>query len=74
VEEKKSVTPGFATLQEFSEYNKTASTSIIDTLPKAKQRQIFSVLSGLQGGIDHLKKQLDALKAILGIDDEDGIE
>ena len=74
VEEKKPVTPGFGTLQEFSGYSKTASTPMIDTLPKAKQRQIFSVISGLQGGIDHLKKQLDALKALLGIDDEDGIE
>ncbi|KAE9363713.1 hypothetical protein N431DRAFT_474722 [Stipitochalara longipes BDJ] len=73
-EEKKSVTPGFATLQEFSGYSKTTSTPMIDTLPKAKQRQLFSVISGLQGGIDHLKKQLDALKTLLGIDDEDGIE
>jgi hypothetical protein len=47
---------------------------MIDTLPKAKQRQIFSVISGLQGGIDHLQKQLDALKALLGISDEDGTE
>ncbi len=70
-EEKRSVTPGSATLQEFSGHSKIASTPMIDTLPKAKQRQIFSVISGLQGGIDHLQKQLDALKALLGIDVED---
>ena len=70
-EEKKSVTSGSTTLQYLSGYSKTPSTPMIDTLPKAKQRQIFSVISGLQGGIDHLQKQLDALKALLGIDDED---
>jgi hypothetical protein len=72
--EEKSVTPGSATLQELPGNSKTASTPMIDTLPKAKQRQIFSVISGLQGGIDHLQKQLDALKALLGIDVEDSTE
>jgi hypothetical protein len=71
-EEKKSVTPESATLQELS--GKYASTPIIDTLPKAKQRQIYSLISGLQGGIDHLQKQLDALKVLLGIDAEDWTE
>jgi len=64
--EEKSVTPGSATLS-----GKYGSTPMIDTLPKAKQRQIYSVISGLQGGIDHLQKQLDALKVLLGIDVED---
>lgn len=74
-EEKKSVTPGSAAPQEFSAYSKIPSTSMIDALPKAKQRQIYSLLIGLQGGIDHLQKQLDALKALLGIDDDnDGTE
>jgi hypothetical protein len=73
-EEKKSVTSGCTTLQYLSGYSKTTSTPMIDTLPKAKQRQIFSVISGLQGGIDHLQKQLDALKALLGIGDEDETE
>ena len=73
-EEKKSVTSGSTTLQYLSGYSKTSSTLMIDTLPKAKQRQIFSVISGLQGGIDHLQKQLDALKALLGINDEDETE
>lgn len=44
---------------------------MIDTLPKAKQRQIYSVVSGMQGGIDHLEKQLSTLKALLGIPDDD---
>jgi hypothetical protein len=69
-EENKSATPGSAVLQERFE-KKILSTPVIDTLPKAKHRQIFSILVGLQGGIDHLQKQLDALKALLGIDDDD---
>jgi hypothetical protein len=73
-EGKKSVTPGYATVQDTSKYPKTATTPMIHTLPKAKQRQIYSVISGLQGSIDHLKKQLDSLKAVLGIDDEDPTE
>jgi len=73
-EGKNSVTPGYATIQDTSGYTKTALTPMIDTLPKAKQRQIYSVISGLQGSIDHLKKQLDSLKAVLGIDVEDPSE
>lgn len=45
------------------------STPVIDTLPKFKQRQVYSYISGLQGGIEHLEKQLNSLKALLGIDD-----
>lgn len=44
---------------------------LIDTLPKNKQRQIYSLVSGLQGGIGHLQKELDMLKKALGIDDGD---
>lgn len=73
-EGKKPVTPGYANMQDTSEYPKTATTPMIDTLSKAKQRQIYSVINGLQGSIDHLKKQLDSLKAVLGIDDEDPTE
>lgn len=40
----------------------------IDTFPKAKQRQIYGLISGLQGGIDNLEKQLGSLKTLLGID------
>ena len=29
------------------------------------------LVSGLQGGIEHLQKELDSLKRALGIDDED---
>jgi hypothetical protein len=74
VEDKKSVTLGSVSLQDLSGHTKVTSKPMIDTFPKAKQRQIFSVISGLQGGIDHLQKQLDALKALLGIDEEDPTE
>lgn len=46
-------------------------TALIDTLPKSKQRQVYGLVSGLQGGIDHLQRELDSLKKALGIDDED---
>jgi hypothetical protein len=47
-------------------------TALIDTLPKMKQRQIFGLISGIQGGIDHLQKQLNLLQAAMGIEiDED---
>lgn len=45
-------------------------TSLIDAMPKNKQRHIFSLVSGLQGGIDHLQRELDSLKRALGFDDE----
>ncbi|KHJ31855.1 hypothetical protein EV44_g4530 [Erysiphe necator] len=44
---------------------------IIDTLPKAKQRQVYGLISGIQGGIDHLQCELNSLKNALGIDDKD---
>lgn len=47
------------------------STPVIDTLTKQKQRQIYSIISGIQGGIEHLKRQLDSLKVTLGIEDDD---
>lgn len=47
------------------------SVALIDTLPKNKQRQVYGLVSGLQGGIDHLQRELDSLKRALGIDDED---
>jgi hypothetical protein len=47
------------------------SAVIIDTLPKNKQRQVYGVLSGLQAGIEHLQRELDALKRTLGVEDED---
>lgn len=47
------------------------SVALIDTLPKSKQRQVYGLVSGLQGGIDHLQRELDSLKRALGIDEED---
>jgi hypothetical protein len=47
------------------------SGALIDSLPKNKQRQVYGLLSGLQGGIEHLQRELDSLKKALGIEDED---
>ncbi|KAH8656172.1 hypothetical protein BGZ60DRAFT_417937 [Tricladium varicosporioides] len=47
------------------------ATPVIDLLPKSKQRHIYGLISGLQGGIDHLQKQLNMLKNSLGIDIDD---
>ncbi|CAD6501229.1 BgTH12-01483 [Blumeria graminis f. sp. triticale] len=44
---------------------------LIDTLPRGKQRQVYGLISGIQGGIDHLQHELNSLKKALGIDDED---
>ena len=49
--------------------NEDGST-IIDSLPKNKQRQVYGLISGLQGGIEHLQRELDGLKRAMGIDDE----
>jgi hypothetical protein len=53
------------------ESNKEPAVPIIDSMPKSKQRHIFGIVSGLQGGIDHLQKQLNLLKSSLGIDLDD---
>ncbi|KAF8857947.1 hypothetical protein BDZ45DRAFT_726411 [Acephala macrosclerotiorum] len=45
--------------------------ALIDTFPKAKQRQFYGVVSGLSVGIAHLNTQLVTLKELLGIDAED---
>jgi hypothetical protein len=47
------------------------SVALIDTLPRKKRGQVYGLVSGLQGGIDHLQRELDSLKRALGIDDED---
>lgn len=44
---------------------------LIDTFPKSKQRQIFALISGIQGGIDHLQRQLNLLQTSLGLEPED---
>ncbi|PQE31299.1 hypothetical protein CJF32_00001903 [Rutstroemia sp. NJR-2017a WRK4] len=48
----------------------TPPTSLMEILPKNKQRHIYGIISGIQGGIDHLNRELDALKKVLGIDDD----
>lgn len=51
---------------------------LIDTLPRKKQKQIYSIIGGLQSGIrscrqqaGDMQRQLDLLQAALGIDTED---
>jgi hypothetical protein len=54
------------------------ATPLIDTLPRKKQKQIFGIIGGIESGIrsvrqqtENLEKQLDLLRAALGIDGED---
>lgn len=47
---------------------KDEQNPVIETLSKAKQRQIYGLISGLQGEIDHLQKQLNLLRTLLGIE------
>ncbi|CZT43645.1 uncharacterized protein RSE6_03711 [Rhynchosporium secalis] len=51
--------------------NEDGSAALIDALPKNKQRQVYGLVSGLQGGIEHLQRELNSLKKALGINDED---
>lgn len=53
--------------------------AIIDTLTRKKQKQIYSIIGGLQSGIrscqqqtEHMQRQLNSLQAALGIDAEEG--
>ncbi|RDW79607.1 hypothetical protein BP6252_04245 [Coleophoma cylindrospora] len=48
-----------------------APMSLIDTLPKKHQRNIYGIMSGLQAGIGHLQKELDNLKKTLGIESDE---
>lgn len=55
--------------------------SLIDSIPRKKQKQIFGIIGGLQSGIrsvrqqaENLQKQLDILQSALGIDSEDDTE
>ena len=43
---------------------------LIDTFPKSKQCQIFALISGIQGGIDHLQRQLNVLQTSLCLEPE----
>lgn len=45
---------------------------LIDTFSRSQQRQVYGLIHGLQGGIDHLHKQLGSLKGLLGIEEDDG--
>ncbi|CAG8952918.1 hypothetical protein HYFRA_00007632 [Hymenoscyphus fraxineus] len=56
-------------------------TSLIDSIPRKKQKQIFGIIGGLQSGIrsvrqqaENLQRQLDILQSALGIDSEDETE
>lgn len=51
--------------------NEDGGAALIDALPKHKQRQVYGLVSGLQGGIEHLQRELNSLKKALGINDED---
>ena len=48
-----------------------SSAALIDLLPKNQQRKVYGLVSGLQGGIQQLQRELDLLKKALGIDEED---
>ncbi len=48
------------------------STSIIEGLPKGKQRQIYGLVSGLENGIQNLHTNLESLKSLMGMDSDDG--
>ncbi len=47
------------------------SLPVIDTFPKAKRRQVYAFVSGLQSGIQNLQKDLDSLRSLLGIDEDE---
>ncbi|ESZ99127.1 hypothetical protein SBOR_0537 [Sclerotinia borealis F-4128] len=44
--------------------------SLIGESSKSTQRQLFTVMSGVQGGLQQLQKELNSLKAVLGWDVE----
>ncbi|CAD6449431.1 e8e68739-87ce-4a9f-adb7-2e91cf163cd9 [Sclerotinia trifoliorum] len=45
--------------------------SLIGESSRSTQRQLFTVISGVQGGLQQLQKELNSLKAVLGWDIED---
>lgn len=51
--------------------NESSTGALIDSLPKNKQRHLYGVLSGLQGGIETLQRELDSLKKALGVEDSE---
>lgn len=42
----------------------------IDSLPPSKQRQLYGIVTGIQGGIKHLQSELEILKKALGMEDD----
>ena len=70
VKEAQPLLPGNVTRPDWVRGIKDEQTPVIETLPKAKQRQIYGLISGIQGGIDHLQKQLNLLRTLLGIEFE----
>jgi len=55
----------------FRDTKQESTIPVIDMLSKGKQRHIYGIVSGLQGGIDSVQKQLNMLRASLGIEFED---
>jgi len=41
----------------------------IDSLPPAKQRQLYGIVTGIQVGIKHLQSELEVLKKALGMEE-----
>lgn len=75
---KKATTNGAATQPNSSRALDPPETPLIDTFPRRKQKQIYGVIGSLESAIrsnqqqnENLQKQLDNLRATLGIDVED---
>ncbi|KAG0646403.1 hypothetical protein D0Z07_7646 [Hyphodiscus hymeniophilus] len=75
---KKAAINGSTTQLNLSKALKSRDAPLIDTLPRRRQKQIYGLIGGLQGGIrssqqqaESMQKQLDLLQAALGIDAED---
>lgn len=48
-----------------------ASVPFIDALTRTQQKQVYGLLSGIEGGMEHLHKQFMSLQKILGVDVEE---
>lgn len=48
----------------------TVEEPLIDTFLKSQQRQIYALMSGMQGGLKNLQKELTNLKEIIGVEEE----
>lgn len=71
IKDSQPLRPDRATYLDRSDNSGGPPPPIIDTLPKSKQRQIFGLVSGIQGGIDNLQKQLNLLRESLGVEFEE---